>query len=255
MSSTSSKSTFIRRVAFAAGPLLVLMLVWPVSFAHATIFTELFSTITKLATSCTSIQGGTTAHLNFMSNNVYPASLVNQSHLSITSVTASFRPWMARVLALPTNSATMASTSQLESFTRGGTSMNTNQISPSFKVVYGTTIPTKGAAPFVQTASDMSDAQAVDVFSLTSSTDQGANMLIAQAHQIEDAAATVSPGNAAHEALQAKALELYSAAVRHRLLAANLRMEAVDLANATGAIKQQMVNFHPGSTYRVTGSN
>jgi hypothetical protein len=236
---------------FGAAPLIVMMLVWPATPARAfgNIFTEIFGTIGKLGNSSSSISAGSTLQFNFMSNTLYPQALVNQGHLSISGAIATFRPWMAQVMGLPTNSASMPSSQQLESTTRGGVGVPPSQMSGAYQSTYGKPLSTTAAAPIAQTVTDMSDSQVLDAFSLTSATDYTANVLISQSHKLEDDASTTAPGNADHLSLQGKALQLYSEAVRHRLLATNLRMESVELANQTAAIKQQMTNGHYGSTY------
>jgi hypothetical protein len=258
MSQSHTKPTIFRRLAFVAAPLVVLLLVWPAKHAYADIFsafTDCFNTVTSLGGFSSDIDGTSIHQAQFLTNTLYPQSLVGQAQSSIATTISTYRPWMASVMALPTNSATMASSSQLESATRGGASVPPAQLQASFQSTYGAPISGMGAAPFAQTVTDMSDSQALDVFSLTSASDFTANTLIAQSHSVEDSGAAVAPGNADHAALQAKALELYSAAIRHKLLAANLRLESVALANSTGAIKQQMVHPIPPSTYLVSGSS
>jgi hypothetical protein len=258
MSSTPTKTTIFRRLAFAAAPLIVLLLVWPATRAHAdifSVFTNLFNTVTNtLGGPSSAIDSASSQQLQFLTNTIYPQSLIDQLHASISTTSTTYRPWMTSVMALPTNSATAASSRQLESATRGGSSVPPSQLQTSFQTIYGSPVTAKGAAPFTQTVTDMSDSQALDVFSLTSASDFTANTLISQSHTLEDSGAAIAPGNADHAALQAKALELYSAAIRHKLLAANLRLEAVELANTTGAIKQQMVHPVPASTYMISGS-
>jgi hypothetical protein len=258
MSSSPTKITFFRRIVFAAAPLVVLLLVWPARLACANIFTaftDCFNTVTNLGGSTSGIDGTSIQQAQFLTNTIYPQSLINQLHLSISTTSSTYRPWMTSVMALPTNSATMASSSQLESATRGGSSVPPSQLQSSFQTTYGVPISATGGAPFTRTVTDMSDSQALDVFSLTPASDFTSNTLISQSHMVEDSGAAVAPGNADHAALQAKALELNSAAIRHKLLAANLRLESVALANTTGAIKQQMVHPVPASTYLVSGSS
>jgi hypothetical protein len=258
MSSSPSKTTFFRRLVFAAAPLVVLLLVWPAKHAYADIFsafTGCFATVTSLGRFTSDIDGTSIQQAQFLTNTIYPQSLIGQAQSSIATTISRYRPWLSSVMALPTNSATMSSSSQLESATRGGTSVPPSQLQSSFHGTYGVPISATGGAPFTRTVTDMSDSQALDVFSLTSASDFTANTLISQSHSLEDSGAAVAPGNADHAALQAKALELYSAATRHKLLAANLRLESVTLANTTGAIKQQMVHPVPASTYLVSGSS
>jgi hypothetical protein len=258
MSSSRTKPTILRRLGFAAAPLAVLLLVWPAQHAYADIlsaFTACFNTVTSLGGFSSDIDGTSLQQARFLSNSLFPQSLIAQAHSSIAAAISTYRPWMASVMALPTNSATMVSSSQLESATRGGASVVPVQLLKSYQTTYGAPISATGGDSFTQTVTDMSDSQALDVFSLTSASDATANSLISQAHVIEDSGAAVAPGNAHHAALQAKALELYSAAIRHKLLAANLRLESVALANTTGAIKQQMVHPVPPSTYLVSGSS
>jgi hypothetical protein len=259
MSSSPTITTIFRRLVFAAAPLVVLLLVWPAKHAYAksifSAFTDCFDTVTSLGGSSSDIDGTSIQQAQFLTNTLYPQSLIGQAQSSISTTISAYRPWMTSVMALPTNSATMASSGQLESATRGGTSVPPSQLQSSFQTTYGAPVSATGAAPFTQTVTDMSDSQALDVFSLTSASDFTANALISQAHTVEDSGAEVAPGNADHAALQAKALELYSAAIRHKLLAANLRLESVALANTTGAIKQQMVHPVPASTYLVSGSS
>ena len=259
MSSSPTKTTFFRRLAYAAAPLVVLLLVWPATRAHAdifSVFTDLFNTVTStLGGPSSAIDSASSQQLQFLTGTIYPQSLIDQLHSSISTTSTTYRPWMTSVMALPTNSATAASSRQLESATRGGSSVPPSQLQTSFQTTYGPPVTAKGAATFTQTVTDMSDSQALDVFSLTSASDFTANTLISQSHTVEDSGTAIASGNADHAALQAKALELYSAAIRHKLLAANLRLESVELANTTGAIKQQMVHPVPASTYLVSGSS
>ncbi len=258
MSSSLTKTTHFRRLAYAAAPLLVLLLVWPARHAYADIFsafTDCFNTVTKLGGFTSDIDGASNQQDQFLTSTIYPQSLIDQAHSSISTAISAYRPWMASVMALPTNSATAVSSMQLESATRGGTSVLPSRLQSSFQTTYGMPIAATGSAPFTQTVTDMSDSQALDAFSLTSASDSTANTLISQSHAIEDSGAAVAPGNADHAGLQAKALQLHSAAIRHKLLAAHLRLEAVALANSTGAIKQQMVHPLPASTYLVSGSS
>ena len=258
MSSSPMRNTIFRRCVIAAAPLVVLLLVWPAKYAYADIFsafTDCFTTVTSLGGSTSDIDGTSIQQAQFLTNTIYPQSQIGQAQSSISTTITTYRPWMTSVMALPTNSATMASSSQLESATRGGASVPPSQLQSSFQSTYGAPVSSTGAASFTQTVTDMSDSQALDVFSLTSASDFTANALISQAHTVEDSGAAVAPGNADHAALQAKALELYSAAIRHKLLAANLRLESVALANTTGEIKQQMVHPVPAGTYLVSGSS
>jgi hypothetical protein len=259
MTSSPTKPTFFRPLACTVAPLVVLLLVWPATRARAdifSVFTDLFNTVTStLGGPSSAIDSASSQQLQFLTNTIYPQSLIDQLHSSISTTSTTYRPWMTSVMALPTNSATAASSLQLESATRGGASVSPAQLQTSFQTTYGSPVTAKGAATFTQTVTDMSDSQALDVFSLTSASDFTANTLISQSHTVEDSGAAIAPGNADHAALQAKALELYSAAIRHKLLAANLRLESVELANTTGAIKQQMVHPVPASTYLVSGSS
>ncbi len=60
MSSSLTKTTHFRRLAYAAAPLLVLLLVWPARHAYADIFsafTDCFNTVTKLGGFTSDIDG------------------------------------------------------------------------------------------------------------------------------------------------------------------------------------------------------
>jgi len=62
MSSSPTKTTFFRRLVFAAAPLVVLLLVWPAKHAYADIFsafTDCFTTVTSLGGSTSSGDFGT----------------------------------------------------------------------------------------------------------------------------------------------------------------------------------------------------
>lgn len=251
MSFATLKTKIFRRMMYAT-PLVVLLLMWPAKAAFADIFsafTSCFTTVTALGVSSSNIMGTLNNQSQFMTNTLYPQTLINQAWGSILTTTTTYRPWMSQVMGLQTNSATMASSSQLESATRGGMAVSPSQMQSSYQTTYGAPLTSTSSTQFTQTVTDMSDAQALDAFSVTSATDQTANALVSQAHSLEDSAASAAPGNAAHLSLQGKALELQSLAMRHKLLAANLRLEAVNLANANGAIKQEMVNPIGADTY------
>jgi len=93
MSSSPTKTTFIRRIAFAAAPLVVLLLVWPATRAHAdilSVFTDLFNTVTStLGGPSSAIDGASSQQLQFLTNTIYPQSnrpvalvdLYNEHHI------------------------------------------------------------------------------------------------------------------------------------------------------------------------------
>ena len=259
MSSSPTKTTLFRRLVFAAAPLVVLLLVWPAKHAYADIFsafTDCFTTVTSLGGSTSNIDGTSNQQAQFLTNTIYPQSLIGQAALVDLYDELHVPAMDDQRNGAPDKQRHHG---QLQPIgvchARRHRACRRRNCSHPFRATYGAPVSATGAAPFTQTVTDMSDSQALDVFSLTSASDFTANTLISQSHTVEDSGAAVAPGNADHAALQAKALELYSAAIRHKLLAANLRLESVELANTTGAIKQQMVHPVPASTYLVSGSS
>jgi hypothetical protein len=249
-----------KKVFLTAAPLVVFLVMWPATRSYAlgieAAFAIVDATVNQtLGVALAAISAQSTIDSAFQSNTLYPVSGISQIQNEVNSTISAFRPWTSQIMSVNINSASLSSSSQLESATRGGANVLPSQINTSYQATYGVPITKTGASLYSQSMSDMADAQAQDVLSLTSGSDFAANNLVLQAQNIENFGGQTAPGTAASLSVQAEALELQSIAEFHKLLAANLRLEASQLANTTGNLKQQMAHHIPASTYSVYSSN
>jgi hypothetical protein len=150
---------------------------------------------------------------------------------------------MNNVFALRVNSAILPASRSLES---EFLSAQTGQIA-NFNQGYGTeygTQPAMGAAPQVNLQMmDIEDATAKDATAQSMAADQATQTMLKTAQSIEDQAESTAPGTADMVAAEARAAELASIAMQHKLLAYELREAAIELAHRNAVMKQSTTNM------------
>jgi len=85
---------------------------------------------------------------------------------------------------------------------------------------------------------DAADTTANEALALASTSDTNGNTLISRSAQLQANAAQSAPGNADMVLAESAVYELYSKAVQHKLLAAQLRACAQVLASRAAATKE-----------------
>jgi hypothetical protein len=215
----------------AAGVLLLsLMLPTP---AHAQ-FGNIFSVIIGLLGQ---IKGFQTSMQQLVKVQTWPLQLINQARGFVTGVINQYQTQMQAIVNVRIQSAQLPSPQQLESLMRSGNTSNIANISAGYGSTYGT-MPTVAQAPAeVRQSIDLGDALARDSLAQTVASDQTSSQLLRTADALETSAAQAAPGSAPYVTASALATTLESMAFQHKLLAAQLREEAANLANHSAAMK------------------
>jgi hypothetical protein len=211
---------------------LVLCLLVP-SPAHAQ-FGSIFSVINGLLSQ---IKGYQTSMQQLVQVQIWPLQLINQSRGFVTGIITHYQAQMHAIVNVPIQSAQLPSPQQLESLMRSGNTATLASISAAYSNTYGI-LPTAVEAPAeVRQSIDIEDAMARDSLAQTVASDQTSGHLLAAADALETRASQSAPGSAPYVTASALATTLQSMAFQHKLLAAQLRSEAANLANHAAAMK------------------
>lgn len=234
---------FIKRrvlVLFLAG---LLVFVPITANAGITDIITLLTTITStlhnaIGTVLGGIQSIRTTITEFEQQVVWPVALINQTRAEVAQVRSQFSTLAGQIEDLPTSSATLASPRQLETLLRSGQAANLSQINASYAQVFQALPPAGQATVTQRNLIDVDDALALGALKTATASDQGSQQMLSVADRLEQEAAASAPGSAPIVTAQAEAANLQNQAMLQRLLAAELRQEAVRLAHANALRKQ-----------------
>jgi hypothetical protein len=215
----------------AAGVLfLCLMLPSP---AHAQ-FGNIFSVINGLLGQ---IKGLEASMQQLVEVKTWPLELISQARSFVTGMISQYQAQMHAIVNVPVQSAQLPSPQQLESLMRSGNTANLAHISTGYSSTYGILPSAVDAPPEVRQAIDLEDALARDSLAQTVASDQTSAQLLTSADTLEAHVSQAAPGAAPYLTGSALATTLQSMAFQHKLLAAQLREEAANLANHSAALK------------------
>lgn len=204
---------------------------------------SLLTTITStLRNSVGQVLGGiqtiNTSVRNLEQQVVWPITLINQARAEVSQVRAQLAGLAGRIHAIETSSANLVRPKQLEALLRSEQTGNLNGISASYSEVYQP-LPQAGQATSVQrNLLDSDDAVALSALKTATASDQASEQMLTVADGLEQQAALSAPGSASILTAQAQAANLQNQAMLHRLLATELRAEAIRLAHANALRKQ-----------------
>ena len=220
------------------------MLLMPVA-AHAgladiiTLITTITSTLQKgIGQVLSGIQSINTTVRNFEQQVVWPVTLINQTRAQVAQMRARFSSLAGQIQSIPTHSATLVNSSQLEQLLRSQRAGNLSQISASYTLVYQSLPPPNQATASQRNLMDVDDALALGALKTATASAQASQQMLIVADRLEQQAAVSAPGIASILTAQAQAANLQNQAMRQRLLAAELRQEAARLAHVNAVRKQ-----------------
>ena len=221
---------------------LVLSLMFP-SRAHAGIFDifgELFGTIQNdMGSALSQINALTQEMQQLHQQIVWPLALVNQARGFVSNSINSYRGYMTQVFTLKTSSATLASPQQLETILHSRQSSQIPALQASFAANYGTVPPVNAASPQDRVMIDIDDALGQQSLKTTLIADQGQDVILATANQMENQVALSTPGSAPFITAQAQVANLRCQAFMQKMLAAELRQEAGRIAHDNVLVKRK----------------
>jgi len=204
------------------------------------IFGELFGTIQNdMGAALSQINGLTQEMQQLHQQVVWPLALVNQARGFVSNSINSYRGFMTQVFTLKSPSATLASPQQLEAILHSRQSAQIPALQASFAANYGTVPAVNAASPQDQVMMDIDDALGQQSLKTTLIADQGQDVILATANQMENQVALSTPGSAPFITAQAQVANLRCQAFMQKMLAAELRQEAGRIAHDNVLVKRK----------------
>lgn len=184
------------------------------------------------------IQSINTTVRDFEQQVVWPATLINQTKAFVGQVRSQFTSLAGQINSISTSSANLVNPSRLEALLRSRQAGNVGQISASYTQVYQALPQPNQATDAQRNLMDVDDALALGALKTATVSDQASEQMLSVADVLEQQAAVSAPGSASILTAQAQAANLQSQAMLQKMLAAELRQEAVRLAH-TNALRKQ----------------
>ena len=162
---------------------------------------------------------------------LWPLALLNQARGFVSNSITSYRSYMTQVFSLKSSSATLASPQQLEAILHSRQAAQIPALQTSFLTNYGAVAPVNTASPQDRVMMDIDDALGQETLKTTLISDQGQDVILATANQMENQAAVSTPGSTPLITAQAQVANLRCQAFTQKMLAAELRQEAGRIAH------------------------
>jgi len=218
-----------------AGVLMLAVALALPSRAHAgifDIFDEIFGTIQNdMGSALSEINQMTHQLQQLYQQTLWPLALLNQARGFVSNSITSYRGYMTQVFSLKSSSATLASPQQLEAILHSRQSAQIPALQTSFLTNYGAVAPVNTASPQDRVMMDIDDALGQETLKTTLISDQGQDVILATANQMENQAAVSTPGSTPLITAQAQVANLRCQAFMQKMLAAELRQEAGRIAH------------------------
>ncbi len=211
--------------------------------AHAQfldIFQAMFTTIQ-------SDMGGSLQAINQMTGEmqqlyqatVWPLTLVNQARGFVSNSIASYRGYMTQVFDTPFESATLPNPQQLEAILHSRQASQVPALQASFSTNYGSVPPLNAASPQDRVMMDIDDSLGQENLKTALVADQGQDLILQTANQMENQVAVSAPGSDPYITAQAQVANLRCQAFMQKMLAAELRQEAGRIAHDNVLVKRR----------------
>lgn len=204
------------------------------------IFSKIFSTIqSDMGSSLKTINQITKDTQQLYQEAVWPLALVNQARGFVSSSISSYRGYMTQVFHLSSPSATLSAPQQLETILHSRNSAQIPALQASFTANYGSVPQVNTASPQDRVMVDIDDALGQENLKTSLVADQGQDMLIQTADQMENQVAVSAPGSTPFITAQAQVANLRCQAYMQKMLAAELRQEAGRIAHDNVLVKRR----------------
>ena len=169
---------------------------------------------------------------------VWPVSLIDEAKAQVTQMIGQYRSLMASILDINLNSATLPVPASLQAVMRDGETGDFGALVSAYGKAYGSVPTQTTASPADRNLADMDDALALDNLKTLKKTDAADALTLKVADQIEDGASQAAPGSAPYLTATAVVASIESQAVMQKMLAAELREEAAQLAHRNALRKR-----------------
>jgi len=206
-------------------------------FAHAqfmSVFDSIFSSIqSDMGSSLKAINQMTQQVNQLYQTTVWPLAAINQARGFVSNSINNYRNSMNQIFTTRFTSATLPGPQQFE------TLLQIPSLQTSFTTNYGAIPQTNTASPQDRVMMDMDDALGQQNLKTTLIADQGADVILQTADQMENQVAVSTPGSNPYLTAQAQVANLQCQAYIQKMLAAELRQEAGRVAHDNVLVKRR----------------
>ena len=204
------------------------------------IFNSIFSTIQNdIGSSLSAINQVVQQVQKLYQTTVAPLAALNQARGFVANSINSFRGEMNQIFNTSFTSAVTAGPQQLESILHSRLSTEIPALQVSFTTNYGAIPQVNAASPQDRVMMDMDDALGQENLKTTLVADQGADVILQTADQMENQVALSTPGSNPFLTAQAQVANLRCQAYMQKMLAAELRQEAGRIAHDNVLVKRR----------------
>jgi hypothetical protein len=170
---------------------------------------------------------------------VAPLAALNQARGFVSTSISTFRSQMNQVFNTPFTSAVTPGPQQFESILHSRLSTQIPSLQTSFTTNYGTIPQANTASPQDRLMMDMDDALGQQNLKTTLVADQGEDLILQTANQMENQVAVSTPGSNPYLTAQAQVANLRGQAYMQMMIAAELRQDAGRIAHDNVLVKRR----------------
>ena len=211
-------------------------------YAHGQfgIFNAIFSSIQNdIGGSLSSINQIVQQTQRLYQTTVAPLAAINQARGFVVNSINSFRVQMNQIFYTPFTSAVTPGPQQFENILHSRLSSQIPPLQTSFMLNYGAIPQANAASPQDRVMMDVDDALGQENLKTTLIADQGADVILQTASQMEKEVATSTPGSNPFLTAQAQVANFRCQAYIQKMFAAELRQEAGRIAHDNVLVKRR----------------
>lgn len=204
------------------------------------VFDAIFSSIQNdIGTSLKAINQAAQQMQQLYQTTVAPLAAINQARGFVANSINTYRGQMSQVFNTPFTSAVTPGPQQFESLLHSRASADIPALQVSFTSNFGGIPSVNAASPQDRVMMDVDDALGQENLKTTLIADQGADVVLQTANQMENQVALSTPGSDPFLTAQAQVANLRSQAYIQKMLAAELRQEAGRIAHDNVLLKRR----------------
>lgn len=204
------------------------------------VFDAIFSSIQNdIGTSLRAINEVAQQIQQLYQTTVAPLAAINQARGFVANSISTYRGQMSQVFNTPFASAVTPGPQQFESLLHSRASAEIPALEASFTSNFGSIPIVNAASPQDRVMMDVDDALGQENLKTTLIADQGADVVLQTANQMENQVALSTPGSNPFLTAQAQVANLRCQAYIQRMLAAELRQEAGRIAHDNVLVKRR----------------
>lgn len=204
------------------------------------VFDSIFSSIqSDMGGSLKAINQMTLQLQQLYETTIWPLAAINQARGFVSNSISTYRNSMNQIFNTSFTSAVLPTSQQFESLLHSRESSQIPSLQASFTSNYGAVPQVNTASPQDRVMMDMDDALSQENLKTTLIADQGADVILQTANQMESQVALSTPGSNPFLTAQAQVANLRCQAYIQKMLAAELRQEAGRIAHDNVLVKSR----------------